>query len=133
MKKYEFTEDIKMYGYRTLCHTLHRIRAVRDFGKVKAGDLGGWIESEDNLSHEGNCWVYDDAEVKKNAKVWGNAEVSGEVLVLGHAQVGGNAKVCDYAVVRGNAKVWGNAKVGDYAECFATPKYLEARKSSGLP
>ena len=52
-KKYEFTnKTIKIAG-----HTLHRIRAVRDFGDVKAGDLGGFIEKEDNLSHEGNVWT----------------------------------------------------------------------------
>ena len=28
---------------------LHRIEALRDFGDVKKGDLGGWIEKEENL------------------------------------------------------------------------------------
>lgn len=37
-KKYEFTgETTKVDG-----HTLHRIRAVRCFSDVKAGDFGGW-------------------------------------------------------------------------------------------
>lgn len=61
MKKYEFTGETKEF----LGHTLHRIRAVIDFGDVKAGDLGGWIEKEENLSHEGNAWVCG------NAEVWG--------------------------------------------------------------
>ena len=53
-KKYELTEEaIVVDG-----HKLHRIRALKDFADVKAGDLGGYVESEDNLSHEGNCWVY---------------------------------------------------------------------------
>ena len=53
--------------------TLHRIRAVAEFGLVKIGDLGGWIEKEENLSHEGKAWV------------WGNAEVfsASHVLVIG--------------------------------------------------
>lgn len=37
-KKYEFTgETTKVDG-----HTLHRIRAVRCFSDVNAGDFGGW-------------------------------------------------------------------------------------------
>jgi hypothetical protein len=67
-KKYEFTDN-----EITICgHTRHRIRAVRSFGKIKAGDLGGFIEHEDNLSHHGNCWV------GINARVWGKAQIYGD-------------------------------------------------------
>ena len=47
MKKFEFTDETKQNEGGI---TLHRIRAIRDFGDVKAGDLGGWIEREGNLS-----------------------------------------------------------------------------------
>ena len=67
--------------------TLHRIRARKAFGDVKPGDLGGWIETEDNLSHEGDAWVYGNAQVSGNAQVYGNAKV------YGNAQVSGNARV----------------------------------------
>ena len=58
-KKYEFTKETQEF----FGHTLHRIVATRNFGDVKAGDLGGWIETEDNLSHDRFCWVYDNAWV----------------------------------------------------------------------
>lgn len=59
MKKYELTEEtVTVYG-----KTLYRIRAVRDFGSVKTGEFGGYIEKEENLSHFGNAWVYGNAEV----------------------------------------------------------------------
>ena len=61
--KYELTEETT--------NGLHRIRALKDFANVKAGELGGWIESERNLSHEGNCWVSEDARVSGNAWVYG--------------------------------------------------------------
>lgn len=61
MKKYELTNETKRLGDRTL----YRIKAIRDFGDVKTGELGGWIEKESNLSQEGNSWIY------RNAKVWG--------------------------------------------------------------
>jgi hypothetical protein len=93
MKKYEFTGETKEIRLLFRTATLHRIRATVAFGIVEVGDLGGWIEKEENLSHEGKAWVWGNAEVWGNAKVWGNAEVWG------------NAKVC------GDAKVWGNAEV----------------------
>ena len=51
-KKYELTDEtIDVDG-----HILHRIKAIRDFDNVKVGELGGYIEKESNLSHNGK-WV----------------------------------------------------------------------------
>ena len=63
MKKFEFTGETKTISLFFRTATLHRIRAVAEFGHVKIGDLGGWIEKEENLSHEGKAWVWGDAEV----------------------------------------------------------------------
>ncbi len=41
---------------------LNRIQAARDFGDAKAGDLGGFVENAENLSHKGNCWISDNAK-----------------------------------------------------------------------
>ena len=69
--KYEFTGEVKVsYG-----RTLHQIRAKISFGNIAKGDIGGWIESEKNLSQEGNAWVFDNAEVYGNARVSGNASI----------------------------------------------------------
>ena len=85
MKKFEFTGETKTISLFFRTATLHRIRAVAEFGLVKIGDLGGWIEKEENLSHEGKAWVWGNAEVWGDAKVWGNAEVfsASHVLVIG--------------------------------------------------
>ena len=110
-KKYELSNiTIEINGV-----TLHRIKALKDFSDVKTGDLGGWVEKEDNLSQIGNAWVYDDAKVYGNAKVFGNAKVYGNAKVFGNAEVYGNALVCDNARVYGNSEVYGDAKVYDYA------------------
>lgn len=79
MKKFEFTGETKTISLFFRTATLHRIRAVAEFGLVKIGDLGGWIEKEENLSHEGKAWVCG------NAEVWGDAEVfsASHVLVIG--------------------------------------------------
>ena len=77
-KKYELTDETIQHNGRTL----YRIRALTNVcDGVKKGDLGGYVEKESNLSHEGRCWifddakVYDDAEIIDNAKVYNNAQV----------------------------------------------------------
>ena len=95
MKKFELTSEsiVNIFGKR-----LFRIKALIEFGNVKEGELGGFIEKEENLSHEGNAWVCGDAWVYGNAKVYGNAWVCGNAKVCGDAWVYGNA---DYATVKG--------------------------------
>ena len=83
-KKYKLT-DKKFFP--EINKELWQIEALCDFGNVKKGERGGWIEKESNLNNEtdGNAWVYGNAEVCGNAKVWGNAWVYGnaKILVLG--------------------------------------------------
>lgn len=77
VKKYELTtETIVHFG-----RTLFRIKALVSFGNVNAGELGGYIEKEENLDQSGNAWVsgdvwvYGDARVSGDARVYGNAEI----------------------------------------------------------
>lgn len=82
MKKYEFTDETKEWNGRTL----HRIRALFDVRDgVRAGDLGGWIESEDNLDQSGTSWVGGNAIVSDDAWVGGNARINSreDLLVVG--------------------------------------------------
>ena len=72
MKKYELTTETKVLHSN---RTLHRIKALKSFGDVAKGDLGGWVEKEENLSHEGNCWVFGDGEVFGDGRVFGNGRV----------------------------------------------------------
>lgn len=98
-KKYELIQGSEI----TICGgtTLMRIRALRDFGDVKKEDIGGYVQSEENLSHYGNCWVYNDARAY------------GDAIVFGDARVYGDARVCDNAIVFGDARVFGDAEVED--------------------
>ena len=78
MKKYELLKDDTK---EVSGHTLYRIKALRDFGNVEKGDFGGYIESENNLSHYGNAMVCGDARVFGNAMVCGDAWVSGNAVI----------------------------------------------------
>lgn len=49
-KKYRLTDEslVLCYGKK-----LYRIEALKDFGDIRKGEKGGFVESEDNLSQEG--------------------------------------------------------------------------------
>jgi len=102
-KKYELVAgDYLRAGDRTV----YRIRALRDFGDVRRGDLGGYIESESALAHDGEAWVHDVAQVYgPNGRVGGNARIKGEAWVLG--LVDGDAQICDLVVIEEHAHVGG--------------------------
>lgn len=93
-KKYELVagDTIKIDGTK-----LYRIRALYDFSDVKKGEWGGYVQSEDNLSHEGYCWVYDDAKVYNNAIIHDDA------------------RIFDYACVHDNAMIYNNVMINDHA------------------
>ena len=101
-KKFEFTEETKTTSRGV---TVKRIVALRDFGDVKVGDKGGFLEKEENLSHDNDCWVYDEAQVYGEARVYDEARVYGEARVYDEAQVYGEAQVYDEARVYGEARV----------------------------
>lgn len=121
-KKYEFIEnDTKFFNGKTL----RRIRALIDVRDgVKAGDLGGYLESEKNLSSQGQCWVSDVAYVYESARVSGNALVYGRAAVFGQAQVSddakvfGDAEIRDRALIADDATVYGRALVSGSARLF---------------
>ena len=115
MKKFELTAEFvtNVFGKK-----LFRIKALVAFGNVEKGELGGFIEKEDNLSHDGDAWVYDDAQVFGNARVSGNARVYDDAQVFGNARVSGNARVyddADYAVVKG------------FGRCFRTTTFFRCK------
>ena len=114
MKKFELTTEFitNAFGKK-----LFRIKALVEFGDVKAGELGGYVEKEENVSQDGNAWVSGDA------RVYGNAWVHGNAKVYDDAWVSDNAKVFDNAEVRGNARVYGDARVSGNAWVYGDADY----------
>lgn len=124
----------------------YRIKALKDIPRhnVKAGDLGGYVEGEWNLSHDGDCWVGGNAQVCDRASVKGealvtnnaylrdNATVTGYACVSGYSTVAEGALVCDFAKVEysgyvlGCAYVGGRAIVRDHATIGGTVKVLDS-------
>ena len=124
-KKYELvkTDTVKSWDGRTL-YRIRALVAIAAFG-VSVGDLGGYVEKEENLAQvygdawvSGNARVSGDARVSGNAQVYGDAQVSGNAQVYGDAQVYGNAQVYGDAQVSGNAQVYGDAQVYGNAQVY---------------
>ena len=107
MKKFELTSEFIWF----LGRKLFRIKALIDFSDIKAGDLGGYVEKEENLEHDGNVWVYG------NAKVYGNAWVCGDDCGCGDD---------DYTTAKGFGSVFRtttffrlkNGEIGVKCGCF---------------
>lgn len=93
-KKYKLIKNNVNY-FCSLGH--YRIEAIKDFNDVKKGDIGGYVENEDNLSQYGDCWIYDDARVYGNAKVCDNAKI------YGRAKIHGNAIICNNAIIESDS------------------------------
>lgn len=116
-KKYEILREDSIQVDAS--HTLYRIRALIDIPMrhIIAGELGGYIEHEDNLSHDGQAWVggdalvYEDARVTEDALAHGRCWVYGCAALRGRAIVGGDSHVCDQAVVAGQASISGRCVI----------------------
>ena len=113
-KKYELTKEVAEFDTPVGVKTLYRIR------ECQTGKIGGFVESEENLSQVGSCMVWGSAGIWGNARVSGNAIVSGYACVGEEAQVYGNAKVLNEAYIHGSAKVSGNAVIEGVAEILGT-------------
>ena len=127
MIHYEFTnETIEVDG-----HLLHGIKAVEALPQhnVKKGDLGGFIEKEENL--QDNAWVFRGAQVYGYASVKGNAEVFGDAKVYGHASVGGKTKVYGKAKVYGNSMLAGSAQVLGSSQVYGYTEVFDSAHVSG--
>jgi len=133
-QKYELVPDRQII---VAGMTLYRIRALKDFGHVKAGDLGGFVRSEDNLSQLGDCWIADDAQVYDEAvvshdaqirgrgRVYNHGRISDRGQVLGNGQVFENGWVFKNGVVFDNGMVFGAAQVRDNGLVYADAQIFE--------
>jgi hypothetical protein len=80
---------------------LRQIECIRDFKFAHAGELGGFIEKEENLG--GEAWV------DEGAQVWGEAKVINGSVLRGNSRVYGRSKV------RNGSVIYDEARVYDYA------------------
>jgi carbonic anhydrase/acetyltransferase-like protein (isoleucine patch superfamily) len=101
--KYRLTDSIKMVEGKTL----HQIRACCDIPLhgIHAGDLGGFVESERNLSQDDACWLVPNACVYDAALLCQSAYASGSARVNRNAVVYGMSELNDYVLVTDNSRL----------------------------
>ncbi len=92
-KKFELTDNfiINAFGVK-----LFQIKCTKSFKYAKEGDLGGYVEKDENLDQESDAWVSGNAEVSGDARVSGDAWVSGNARVYGYAEIDNNNKHCGF-------------------------------------
>lgn len=86
-KKFELTDN---FVINALGIKLFQIKCTKAFKNANEGDLGGYVEKEENLSQSG------DAQVYGNAQVYGDARVSGDAWVSGDARVENDHMHCGF-------------------------------------
>lgn len=107
--KYKILYDQKEEIYDNIF--AYRIQALKDFDDVKSGDIGGFVQSEKNLSQEGNCWIYDNASAINDSIILDNAKIKDKAYIADNAIIYGNAIVLDEPYIIGRANVFENAKI----------------------
>lgn len=128
---------------------LLRLQALRDIPEhgVKAGDFGGYISKKVNLSHEGSCWVGEEAqvsgqvEISESAYIGGRATVTcnmtgSKILISGEAKITGHARVMTYTNDKGEdpkmiTEIKGRAEVSGEAFCRGVFEVSGASKVYG--
>lgn len=131
MKKYELMREYKIVWNSK---ELYQIRALKDFGDIRKGDFGGFIESERNLSHEGNCWITKDVKVCDHATIIEDAIITGTSIIKDCSIVSGKSRInsseireqavisgdvkCDGGYIYGYAHVYEHAQIKDSVRVF---------------
>lgn len=128
--KYEITDIIhEEYPF------LHRIRALRDVGaEVKAGDLGGFVENESNLSSEprDDAWIYEDAIAAGDAYVDQGACLRGKAVACDQAYVSQNALLAGTSRAEDSAYICGGVLL-DEARCSGSSMVLPSPDTHNVP
>lgn len=111
-RKYELTNITMEFAGRTL----YRIRALKDFSDVKAGELGGWVSNEYNLSQYGNCWIYD------NAKAMDRSRMYGDSAMYDYSKMYNYSAMYDSSEMYGNSAMHNNSEMHDNSKMFNNSK-----------
>ena len=128
--KYEIT-DIAHEKYPFL----HRIRALRDVGaEVRAGDLGGFVEGEHNLSQEQEdaSWIFGDAIAAGSASVDKDSCLRDEAVACDQAYVTQRSTLSDCTRAEGSAYIRGSV-LSEQARAAGTAMVLDNRDAGKHP
>ena len=132
MKKYKLTAETKI----VLGNKIYRIEALRNFTtinnrEVKEGDKGGWVQFEDNLSHEGLCWLFDEAIGMENSKRIENAVGFENSQQYGYSCQSGNSWQSGNSQQYENSQQSGDSRQSENSRQYGNSQQYENSRQSG--
>ncbi|APV88669.1 hypothetical protein GQZ82_000120 [Salmonella enterica] len=140
MTKYRLSEELRAFTYQVdgekKSVLLRQVIAVTDFNDVKAGTSGGWVDADNVLSQQGDCWIYDEnAMAFAGTEITGNARITQPCTLYNNVRIGDNvwidradisdgARISDNVTiqsssVRGECAIYGDARVLNQSEILA--------------
>ena len=117
-KKYEMTNITMEFEERTL----YRVRALKNFRNVKAGDLGGWVSGKHNLSQEGDCWIYDEAKCMDNARMYHNSAMYNNAVMCDFSEMHGCSEMHNYSAMLDNSRMYNCSAMYDNSRMYNDSK-----------
>ena len=117
-RKYEITDITMEFEERTL----YRIRALKNFRNVKAGDLGGWVSGKHNLSQEGECWIYDEAKCMDNARMYHNSAMYNNAVMCDFSEMHGCSEMHNYSAMLDNSRMYNCSAMYDNSRMYNDSK-----------
>jgi carbonic anhydrase/acetyltransferase-like protein (isoleucine patch superfamily) len=113
-KHFKFTDEFKMTESGV---KLFRIQCIKEIpGTVAVGDLGGWVESYENIND--SAWVFDDAAVYNDARIYNNVRIRNEACVFDRARIFNNVEIRDNVQVFNDAHIHNIVCIGDHARIY---------------
>lgn len=126
-KKYTLSDQAMRLADGTI---LHRIRALKSFDAngriVLKGALGGWVQSEDNLSQKGKCWIHDDARAYGQSRVLDDATLHDESEIADNVVISDAAAMYDHSSAMDSARISGDTRIMDFASIQDTAQIKNA-------
>jgi len=135
------TVYISRQGSVPRMETMYQIQAAKAIPRhgVEVGQLGGYVSASGVLSHQGDCWIADNAKVYGNVRVLDNALVSEEarvvtsdpkleIIISGNAVIRGNAFVSQISLPQGvkTSLISGDADISGYVN-LNSPCVIEGK------
>jgi len=102
----------------------YRVKALRDFSDIKAGDVGGFVTSEHNLSQNGDCWVYDDAKMFDNSEIHNDAKMHNNSEMHNNSKMLNNSEMFDSSKMHNNSKMYDSSKMYDNSKMRVNSEML---------
>ena len=117
-RKYEMTNITMEFEERTL----YRIRALKNFRNVKAGELGGWVSGKHNLSQEGECWIYNEAKCMDNARMYHNSTMYNNSVMCDFSEMHGRSEMHNYSAMYDNSRMYNCSAMYDNSRMYNDSK-----------